>query len=197
MADTHNLKKLKVHILGLSEADNFEDAKLEWKLDHVYFTEGKCPCGVKINEHCNLKNSKNGKTTWVGNVCVLKFMDIGEAETLFSALRRVKKNDSAKPNTALIDYAWKRGYLYAKNEYEFLTSLTIHKRRKLSEKQKNWLQKINRRIIGSIVVGRLPEQVAIAEDGDDAAAAGHSDADAFDFAFADADADETVPEQEN
>lgn len=189
---SHNFKKLSAHIVGLSEADNFDDAKSEWKLDRVCFTKGldRCPCGVKIIEHCYLKNDKNGKTTWVGNVCVRKFMEI-DAGKLFSALRNVRKNPSAKPNTALIEYAWKRGYLYSKSEYEFLTS--IHKKRKSSEKQVQWLRKINRRIIGTIVVNKIPDQIDIA---DDIADDGDGDGDGDGDHDGDGEDDDTKPEFE-
>lgn len=166
MAERHNLRQLKAHILDLSEADNFNDAKLEWELDGVLVTLnfGQCPCGVRIKEHCYLKNRRNENTTWVGNVCVRRFMDI-DAGSLFRGLRRVRNNNSAKPNDALIEYAWRRGHLYGENEFDFLTSIRRQHRR-LSEKQKNWLQKINRRIIESIVVRQIPDQVAIADDND-------------------------------
>lgn len=162
MADRHNLRRLKAHILDLSEADLFNDAKLEWKLDEVCVTQefGQCPCGVRIKEHCYLKNDRNGNTTWVGNVCVKRFMDI-DASSLFKSLRRVRNNNSAKPNTALIEYAWRRGNLYTEKEYEFLTSI-CGRRRRLSEKQLHWLQLINRRIIESIVVREIPDQIVIA-----------------------------------
>lgn len=167
MSDTHNFRKLKAHILSLSAADNFDDAKAEWLLDRVCVTDefGRCPCGKKIKEHCYLKNDRNGNTTWVGNVCVHQFMDI-DAGTLFDGLRRVRANNSARPNIMLIEYASVRGYLFGQNEYKFLTDIS-GKRRKLSERQLHWLQKINRRIVQSIVVLRVPDQIVITDDNDD------------------------------
>lgn len=165
MSDTHNFKKLKDHILSLSVSDNFNDAKSEWLLEHVCITVefGQCPCGKRIKEHCFLKNDRNGNTTWVGNVCVRQFMDI-DSGTLFDGLKRIRDNISARPNIMLIKYAWERGYLYGENEHTFLTD--ISRKRKLSEKQLHWLQKINRRIIESIVVLRVPDQLVL-NDGTD------------------------------
>lgn len=164
MSDTHNFKKLKAHILNLSEADNFDDAKSEWSLDRVCVTEefGQCPCGKKIKEHCYLKNGRNENTTWVGNVCVRRFMNI-DSGTLFDGLRRVRGNNSARPNNMLIEYAWSRGNLFGESEYKFLRDIS-GRRWKLSEKQLHWLQKINRRIVQSIVVLRVPDQIVITDD---------------------------------
>lgn len=100
-------------------------------------------------EHCHLKNKLNDSTTFVGNVCVYKFIEI-DARTIFTGLARVQKNNKAKPNEALIEYAWKQGFLYGENEYDFLQN--IKRKRNLSEKQVNWLIFINRRIVESIVV---------------------------------------------
>lgn len=166
MSDTHNFRKLKEHILSLSVADDFVGAKSEWLLDSVCVTLdfGQCPCGKKIKEHCYLKNERNGNFTWVGNVCVRQFMDIN-AGTLFDGLKRIRDNSSARPNVMLIKYAWDRGYLFGEHEYKFLTD--INRKRKLSDKQLHWLQRINRRIVESIVVLRVPDQVDIT-DGSDA-----------------------------
>lgn len=164
--DTHNFKKLKAHILKRSLATNFDDARLEWALDYILVTQnfGKCPCGKEIKEHCYLRNEKTKKETWVGNVCVRKFMDI-DAGKLFSGLKRIQKNHSAKPNDGLTEYAWNRGYLYGENEYDFLRSITSH-RRKLSERQLHWLQKINRRIVETIVVRELPDMPIVGDETD-------------------------------
>lgn len=163
MSERHNLRKLKAHILNLSEADNFDDAKSEWKLDYIYITEeyGRCPCNVRIKEHCSLKNEKNKNTTWVGNVCVRRFMNI-DSGSLFRSLKTIRGNRSAKPNMSLINYAWDRRYLYGKNEYNFLAD--ISRKRRLSQKQLNWLLKINRRILEKIVVRRVPDQINTNDD---------------------------------
>lgn len=154
--NTHNFQNLKNHILPLSEEKiNFEVAKSEWMLDHVMITEefGKCPCSHPIKEHCYMKNKINGKCTYVGNICVRRFMDI-DTGNLFSGLARIQKKDTSKPNLAVIEYAQQRRNLFAGgNEYTFLKD--IRQKRKLTIKQESWLKKINRRIILGIVVRRL------------------------------------------
>lgn len=153
-----NFLKLKEHILKLSmEKTDFNKAKLEWELFQIHITHefGRCPCGQKIKEHCHLRNTNNGKKTWVGNICVKKFMNI-DSGTMFDGLKRIEKKINAKPNAMLIEYAWKNGYLYGENEYDFLRR--IQRKRKISEKQENWLLKINRRILQTIVVRQLPNE---------------------------------------
>lgn len=151
-----NFENLKRHILPLSvNKTDFNEAKKEWKLDYIVVTEnfGSCPCSQAIKEHCHLKNKLNKKTTFVGNVCVYRFIEI-DARPIFRGLAKVQKSNTAKPNAALIEYAWEQGFLYGRNEYDFLQS--IKGKRNLSEKQVNWLSFINRRIVESIVVNTLP-----------------------------------------
>lgn len=148
---------MKKHILKLSTATNFDEAKAEWSLYQVRLSEnsGRCPCGVAIKEHCYLENSTNAKRTWVGNVCVKNFMGI-DSGNLFPGLRKLRSNATAKPNTAVIEYAWKARYIYDKREYDFL--MDIRGKRKLTDKQLYWLRKINRRIVEAIVVNHAPDQ---------------------------------------
>jgi hypothetical protein len=70
--------------------------------------------------------------------------------TLFAGLKRIKADVDAAPNDALIEHANSHGYLWNDNEYKFLKQ-TARKRR-LSEAQLSWRQKINRRIISQTVV---------------------------------------------
>lgn len=157
MMRRRNFEYLKAHILPLSVSPDFNIAKAEWTLDYIYMTEdfGRCPCTQQIKEHCVILNKKNGNQTHVGNVCVNRFMDI-DARSLFRGMKKIRKNQEAKPNRDLIEYALRRGFLYGDNEYEFLRN--IEERRNLSERQKHWLSKINRRIIEKIVVRQLPNQ---------------------------------------
>lgn len=156
MQKTSDFKRLSNHILSLSvNKTDFNEAKKEWELDIIVVTEnfGSCPCGQAIKEHCQLKNKLNQKTTYVGNVCVHRFIEIN-TKPIFNGFKRVQKRNVATPNAELIQYAWERGYLYSRKEYDFLES--IKGKRKLSEGQEGWLTKINRRIVETIVVNRLP-----------------------------------------
>jgi hypothetical protein len=146
----HNFEKLKGHVLPLSQSDDFYHAKNEWLLVDVEINEewDKCPCGKDIKEICYIQNQLNGHRTHVGNVCINRFLEI-ETGCLFDGLKRIAKDDSAKPNRDLIVHAYKLGYIY-ENEYQFLMSIKL--KRKLSKKQLDWKQKINRRIVNKTVV---------------------------------------------
>lgn len=154
-----NFEYLKNHILPLSQnKSDFNLAKSEWTLDHIYRTthSGQCPCTKKgIIEHCYIRNKKNGNMTFVGNVCVRKFMDIDTGK-LFSGLKKLQNDEKAKPNRDLIENAMQKGYLHGINEYRFLKNIKMC--RNLTEKQQRWLCFINRRIIQVTVVRKLPNQ---------------------------------------
>lgn len=145
---------MKSHILSLSQSPAFEEACQEWQLAGIYVTENwdNCPCGQDIKEHCEISNKVTGYHTFVGNVCINRFIYLGTA-TLFGGLRRLRKDPSANANEALISYAQSRGFLYDK-EPEFL--LRTARKRNLSAKQLAWKKKISRRILEGIVVQRLP-----------------------------------------
>lgn len=157
---TKNFEKLKKHILPLSvNKTDFDEAKKEWTLANVKFTNnpGTCPCSkYPIHEFCYLKNNKNGNKTFVGNVCVYRFIGI-DTRSIFKGLERIKASAVVPPNSSVIDYANSRGYLYGPNEEQFLQQ--IKGKRKLSDGQINWLAKINRRIVQAIVVNDLPKQI--------------------------------------
>lgn len=140
------------HILPLSYARTFEAAKLEWVLEFVEVSEefDFCPCGQQIKEHCYIRNVKTGNQTYVGNVCVNRFIGI-DTGTLFDGLKRLKANPQANPNPAVIDYAEQRGFLFEK-EPQFLRATAL--RRKLSHAQVAWKEKINCRILSKTVVRR-------------------------------------------
>lgn len=146
----HNFEHLKQHILPLSNSQEFQTAKNEWRLVGVEINEDwdNCPCGQAIKELCYIENQLNGNRTYVGNVCVNRFIGI-ETGNLFSGLKRIAKDDKANANEDLIIYAYKLGYIFEK-EYNFL--MQTKNKRKLSEKQIAWKQKINRRITNQTVV---------------------------------------------
>lgn len=149
---THNLERLKGHILPLSRATSFELARREWVVEYVEISDefDSCPCGQEIKEHCYIRNTVTGHRTYVGNVCVNRFVGI-DTGSLFDGLKRIRDNPSANANLAVIAYAEERGYLHDK-EYAFL--LSTARKRILSDKQRAWKEKINRRILGQIIVKR-------------------------------------------
>ncbi|WP_124314556.1 hypothetical protein [Pseudomonas chlororaphis] len=151
--DSQNFVKLKTHILNLSVSNSFDVARREWKLAAVEVTEDfdQCPCGQDIKEHCYIRNSLNGNQTYVGNVCINRFLQI-DTGNLFEGLKRIAGDLKANANRDLIEHAWKMGYLYSEKEYSFL--LQTMRSRKLSANQLAWKEKINRRIVQQTVVKR-------------------------------------------
>jgi len=146
----HNFERLKSHILPLSNASDFYAARNEWKLVGVEVHEefDSCPCGQPIKELCYIENQINHNKTYVGNICVNRFIGI-ETGNLFAGLKRIALDDQANANEDLIIHAYKLGYIYEK-EYQFL--MQTKNKRKLSAKQLSWKQKINRRITHQTVV---------------------------------------------
>jgi len=147
-----NFEQLKAHILPLSQAKTFDAARQEWTLIGVEVSDelDQCPCGQDIKEHCYIQNRLNGNTTYVGNVCINRFIGI-DTGNLFAGIKRIVQDSCANPNQDLIEHAHRFGYIY-ESEYTFL--MQTRRKRKLSAKQAAWKQKINRRIANRIVVRR-------------------------------------------
>ena len=150
--DGHNFERLRDHILSLSVAKDFNSAREEWNLVGIEMSEefDNCPCGQEIKEHCHIQNKINRNRTYVGNVCIKRFVGI-DTGNLFDGLRRIAEDDTANANTDLIEHAYRLGYIFER-EYQFLHDTKL--KRNLSEKQKEWKQKINRRILRKTVVQR-------------------------------------------
>jgi hypothetical protein len=148
----HNYERLAAHILSLSTAKTFDIARREWALVDVQISEecDNCPCGQEIKEHCYIRNRTTGHETYVGNVCINRFIGI-DTGPLFDGLKRIAADPSANPNEALISHVYDAGYIY-ESEFKFL--MTTRFKRKLTSKQKAWKEKINRRILGKTVVQR-------------------------------------------
>lgn len=149
---THNFERLQAHILPLSHSRTFALARTEWVLEYVEVSEetDSCPCGQTIKEHCYIRNTVTGHQTYVGNVCVNRFMGM-DTGSLFDGLKRIKTDPRANANLAVIAYAEARGYLFDK-EPDFLRSTAL--KRNLSAAQIAWKEKINRRILNQTVVQR-------------------------------------------
>ena len=125
-----HFEHLKAHILRLSNASAFDAARREWSLVGIEVSEefDNCPCGQDIKEHCYIRNKLNGRKTYVGNVCINRFIGI-DTGSLFSGLKRVVEDDGANANADLIIHAYRFGYIY-ESEYEFL--METRRKRKLS-----------------------------------------------------------------
>jgi len=148
----HNFERLQAHILPLSRAQTFSVARQEWVLVGIEISEefDNCPCGQDIKEHCWIQNKLTNHKTYVGNVCINRFLGI-DTGTLFDGLKRIAMDSKTNANLDLIIHAYRFGYIY-ENEYTFLMSTRL--KRNLSPKQIAWKERINRRITNSTVVQR-------------------------------------------
>ncbi|MBB4123978.1 hypothetical protein [Martelella radicis] len=148
---SHNFEMLKAHILLLSVSKDFNVARTEWVLEDLEISEewDQCPCGQDIKEHCYIHNRLTGAKTYVGNVCINRFMDISTGN-LFAGLKRIAKDNEANANSDVIEYAYRSGYLFSEKEYTFLKQ--TKNKRNLSRKQVEWKVKINRRILNHTIV---------------------------------------------
>lgn len=148
----HNFERLKAHILPLSRSTTFEVARTEWDLVGVEISEefDNCPCGQEIKEHCYITNRVTGASTYVGNVCINRFIGI-DTGNLFDGLKRIAGDPYANANLDVIEHGRRMGFIYD-SEYDFLVQTRL--KRKLSQKQLEWKRKINRRITQQISVRR-------------------------------------------
>lgn len=148
----HNFERLRAHILPLSHARRFDEARLEWELVGVEISEefDRCPCGQPIKEHCYITNSVTARSTFVGNVCINRFIGI-DTGNLFQGLKRIAADPYANANWDVIEHGLKLGFIY-ESERTFLIETRL--KRALSQKQREWKRKINRRITEQIVVQR-------------------------------------------
>lgn len=149
--DSHNFERLKAHILPLSVSRIFDVARTEWVLEAIEISDefDNCPCGQEIKEHCYIRNRLNENATYVGNVCINRFIQI-DTGNLFDGLKRIATDITANANHDLIEHAWRSGYLFGEKEYNFLKQTAL--KRKLSAAQTAWKVKINRRILAQTKV---------------------------------------------
>ncbi|SSW65855.1 hypothetical protein AGI3411_02286 [Achromobacter agilis] len=108
------------------------------------------PAGKRLKNICYITNRITGHSTYVGNVCINRFIGI-DTGNLFDGLKRIANDPYANANLDVIEHGRKMGYIYD-SENKFLVSTRL--KRKLSDKQLKWKRKINRRITEQISVQR-------------------------------------------
>jgi hypothetical protein len=151
--------RLVEEIVGLSEADNWAEAKLEWDLADIILTEpdtlGTCLCGhYPIREHCVIRNHLNGKKAVVGNYCVKRFLGLPSGP-LFQAFKRIMKDRGAALNQAAVEYAHDRGWLTdGERDFYLNTIRPFYRLKGLSPKQRAWRVDINERVLARLRASR-------------------------------------------
>lgn len=146
--------KLTEEIIKLSVADRWDQAKLEWTLQDVYFGEepSTCLCGhTPIIEICTLKNIKNANIAEVGNCCVKKFIGL-PSDKIFQAIKRIKNDAERALNAEAVDYFHSKGIL---DIWEYNFYFDTLRKRNLSDKQLIARVKINKKVLLRIASQRL------------------------------------------
>lgn len=154
MGDGHNFENLKAHIIGLSESDHWESAKLEWELDHVEVLDvdpetppETCPCGhFPIVEVCWIRNTLNGQCTFVGNVCVKRFFGM-PADAVADGFRRVLANPEKALNAAATEFCHTQGWI---NDWERHFCLDTCRKRRMSGRQLEKRIQINHHVLARL-----------------------------------------------
>jgi hypothetical protein len=142
--------KLTERIVELSVAKTWPEAKEEWQLATVYFTEtgqySICLCGHSIRECCLLVNRHSGREALVGNCCVKKFLDL-YTEAVFTGLKRIAEDPTKALNPATIKFARSRGWLTAW-ECKFL--IDTARKQQLSPRQREIRTEINHKVLAEV-----------------------------------------------
>lgn len=151
MSESYNFKQLKIEILALSQATDWDTARKEWALVDIVEAEEPeaCLCGhYPIIEKCEIHNRITGSTTEVGNVCVKRFLGI-RSDLIFAALKRIRSDNLKKKslNEDAIVFFSEKGLLTTW-EYAFLQNTKSKK--SLSAKQLDHRLKINRKVLAAV-----------------------------------------------
>lgn len=70
---------------------------------------------VRKSRSTATRNRLNGNETYVGNVCINRFIQI-DTGNLFDGLKRIAKDLTANANRHLVEHAYRIGYLYGEKE---------------------------------------------------------------------------------
>jgi hypothetical protein len=146
MPDGYNFQTLKMEILALSSSKRWSQARLEWRLLHVFRADEAetCLCShFPIMEICTLTNTKNGNEAEVGNVCVKRFMGI-DAQKIFASIKRIKKDISKSVSADTLALYLDAGEI-TQRDFDFYEN--ISRKRQLTTRQAAWKEDINRRIL--------------------------------------------------
>ena len=141
--------KLTSEIINLSTTKNWDSAKREWTFNFAYYSDSleTCLCGhYPIKNICVIKNATNDISTEVGNCCINKFLGIDDGNKIFTSIKRLKEDITKSISAEVIDYM-KEKKLLNNFEYEFYKD--TFRKRKLSEKQLEIRDKINRKFLNA------------------------------------------------
>ncbi|HDR9237765.1 TPA: hypothetical protein QDB43_001468 [Burkholderia vietnamiensis] len=145
--------QLTERLIALSVGNTWDDAKLEWGLEHVWREDepDTCLCGhFPIIEICLLRNVRNHNTAIVGNCCVKKFTNL-PSDRIFQAVKRIESDVERAINAETIRHAYEKGWI---NEWERKFYMDTWRKRKLSGAQHMKRVQINEKVLANIVRAR-------------------------------------------
>ena len=145
--------QLTERLIALSVGGTWDEAKLEWSLEHVWREDepDTCLCGhFPIIEICLLRNVRNRNTAIVGNCCVKKFTNL-PSDLIFQAVKRIESDVERAINAETIDHAHEKGWI---NDWERRFYMDTWRKRKLSGAQHTKRVQINQKVLANIVRAR-------------------------------------------
>ena len=110
----NNFANLSAHIIELSESDTWAGAVPEWEPIWRDMEEQPetCPCGhFPIIEVCHIRNTLNGNETYVGNVCIDKFMDDYGLGRVHRGVQRIRGDESKRMTSEALDWVRGKGWI--------------------------------------------------------------------------------------
>ncbi|OIR17465.1 hypothetical protein GALL_24920 [mine drainage metagenome] len=145
--------QLTERLIALSVGNTWDEAKLEWGLEHVWREDepDTCLCGhFPIIEICLLRNVRNSNTAIVGNCCVKKFTNL-PSDLIFQAVKRIESDVERALNAETIHHAHEKGWI---NDWERKFYMNTWRKRKLSGAQHAKRVQINQKVLDNIVRAR-------------------------------------------
>ena len=146
-----NKQKFEGIITARSVAGSFLEAKTEWRLTNVEYSDSpsNCICDHPIHKLCWIENKNNKNKLLVGSTCVTKFINKNlMVDKLFAALAKLNKEEADGCPKILSAYAHTQNYI---NDWElsFVESLGNRYGVNLTEKQLDNRLKIHQKILVS------------------------------------------------
>jgi hypothetical protein len=135
--------KLVNELVSRSFANNWDTARSEWKLTNVWQENGGvCVCGKEdIIHHSELTNIITLKTLVVGSCCVRKVLDL-RPDLVSTGLQKLKEGGNM--NEEAIYFAYDNKWI---TELERDFCLSVKSKRTFSEKQYDWIIKIEKKVL--------------------------------------------------
>ena len=139
--------KLRERILGLSVANTWDEAALEWKFSgYDYDDDGQeCLCGHPDIKHLHyVENTVNGNNAILGCKCITR---VGQPlpAAISNSILRVEKDAKKAFRPEVIEMAFKKGWIDSRSRAFYIETWRRHSG--LSPKQMVWRVALNAKIL--------------------------------------------------